>query len=234
MYFRKLGLLFTIALLSGNIAEAGVVFTVGPGGGNPAENVLYNQSGLVTGPAPVIMGATNQTSVVLNIDGQGTNLTIHGGGQASVVSDSGDPYSSVLFTPNGSPPPGLNALASFTDFKLNINATANGTVSFSVNNGAFVSGALPLDKNGENFFRITASGSDVITSLLVTASGSIIDNIKQIRIGGLTGIGPNPLPNPIIEPEIAPEPASLLAWGFLAATGAMVTRIRRRLLANAG
>src|SRR5262245_50587393 len=104
-------LLGSVWLAISEVAQAGVVFGVGPGGGNPAENVLFNQSGLNTGPAPTIMGATNQTSVVLNIDGQGTNLTIHGSGQASVVSDAGNPFGSVLFTPNGSPPLGFSPLS---------------------------------------------------------------------------------------------------------------------------
>jgi len=216
-------------------ASADITFNVGPGGGNPAENILFNQNGLNIGPAPTIMGATNQTSTVLNIDGQGVNLMAANGiGQASVVSDTGNPFSQVLFTPNGSPPAGFNALTSFTDFKLNIDATANGTVVFSVNGGAFVSAALPLDANGQNFFRITADGLDAITSLLVTANGGIITDIKQIRIGGLAGPpDSNPLPNPVIEPELNPEPASLLAWGMIAVAGALAARGRHPRLAVA-
>jgi len=219
----------TVGLVVAGIANAGVTITAGPGGGNPAENITFNQNGLFLGPGATINGATNQTSVVLDVSSTASGLLVASGGigQATVQSPGGV-FGDVTFMANGAPPSGFNALTSFTDLKFNIDATAIGPVTISAFNGATLlnSVGLTLDPNGQNFFRVIADGLDVITKVVVTAGGDIINDIKQIRVGGLAG--PSPLPDPIVEPDLHPEPASILAWGLVAAAGAVATRLRRR------
>jgi len=215
-------------------ADAGIVFQVGPGGGNPDENVLFNQNGLVT-TGTTVMGATNQTHAVLDMTSQQGFSLQASGGQASLERVGGGSFGSVLFTPNSSPPTGLGislvGLASFTDLKFNIHATSDGLVTLLVNNSVS-SGLLPLDANGQNFFRITADGSDTITSLLVTTSGGdLITDVKQIRLGGLTAppgdppIDPVITPDPVLDPTV-PEPASIILWSVIGAVG-LGMRLRR-------
>ena len=84
-----------------------------------------------------------------------------------------------------------------------------------------------LDGNGQNRFNIESTGGDVITKVTLTASGQIINNIKQIRLGGLSDPGGGPIdPPPTPDPVIIPEPASMLLWG-VGALGAVAYGWRR-------
>jgi hypothetical protein len=212
-------------------SEGAIIITAGPGGGNPAENVVFNQSGLVTNGTPV-QGATNQTSVVLDIQpNQSITLLASGGqGQAHVQQFGGGGFDGVSFIPHSANnlPAGLFPLSAFNDFKFNVNALANGTIDIVVNgkdgsNNAVTSSLLgaSLSQNGENFFRIIADNNFSITNVTITASGNIIDDLKQVRLGGLTGPAGiiNPPPSP--DPDFVPEPASAVLWGLLAAAGAV-------------
>jgi len=223
----------TVAL--GGVVEAGIVVTIGPGGGNPDENVLYNKSGLVTSGS-VVQGATNQTDRVVDITPNQAITLNAAGGQARIEQLGGAAFNGAMFTPHSANnlPAGLNVLGAFTDFKFNVNATVNGLVDIVVNglnsSNAAISQSLlgaPLDKNGENFFRIIADSGDVITKVTVTANGDIIQEFKQVRLGGLVGPDLAPIPGPPVpDPPPVPEPTSILVWGVLAAAGAAL-RLRR-------
>jgi hypothetical protein len=220
-------------LMATSLARAGIVITVGPGGGNPDENVLFNKPGLVT-TGTTIQGATNQTLAVLDIQSnQGYTLgATNGIGQANVERIGGGAFGNVSLIPHsGSLTLPLISLSSFNDIKFNINAATNGTVTISALgsvSGLVTALNLNLDANGENFFRITATG-EVITQVNIVANGDIIDNIKQIRLSGLTGpSGQEIPPPPFPDPDFVPEPASLLVWAAVGAVACGFRCLRRR------
>jgi hypothetical protein len=237
-FFRALLslMILTSALTVCGSVQASIIITVGPGGGNPDENVMYNQAGL-TLVGNSIMGATNQTSRVLDIQANQSISLSASGGQARVEQLGGAPFNGAMFTPHSANdlPAGLNPLGAFTDFKFNVNATANGLVNIVVNgltstNVAITQSLLnaALDMNGENFFRIIANGGDVITKVSVTANGNIIQEFKQVRLGGLFDSGGNVIAGPPVpDPDPVPEPTSVLVWGVLAAAGAALRLSRR-------
>jgi hypothetical protein len=207
--------------------SAGVIVIPGPGGGNPAENLLFNQPGLELGPALTIQGATNQSNAVLDIMSINDMLLVGNGGQARVEGDGGASFTGVMFIPSSNPPVGLNGMVSFTDIKFNIDASADGTLLIDVflngSNTATSFGPFDLDENGENFFLIISFGGDVITKVTLTASGDIIEQIRQIRLGGVETSNGNG--------EI-PEPGALSLWAVVGIAGALGfagRKLRRKL-----
>jgi hypothetical protein len=65
------------------------------------------------------------------------------------------------------------------------------SVLISVNGGAAQSFALG---NGENFFNVFATGSDVITSIAFDTNGVGVNDLRQVRLGdfGTTSAVPEP------------------------------------------
>jgi hypothetical protein len=223
------------AALAGSAASArgDITVSVGPGGGNAGENVLFNQTGLVTTGAS-IMGATNQSNAVIDIASSQAGVTLQavsGMGQATVEAVNGGPFGAFTITPNSLPPAGpgigLTGISGFQNLSLNIESTVNGWVNIIANAG--IAHSLQLDGSGQNFFRIDASGGDVITSLLFQASGDIIHDIKQIRLTGANGSNDVPQLTPPLTPDVPivppnapapptvtnPEPAALVVWSVL-------------------
>lgn len=221
-----------MAMLSGGVAGASISITAGPGMGNPAENLVFNKAGLALGGITV-QGATNGTSVVLDIMSTDGVTLAASGGAASVAETAGDPFEGVMFIPHvaNDLPAGLNPFAGFTDFKFNVEATEDGTTDIDVldDMGMTTSASmLALDGSGSNFFRIQADMGDYITKVTITTAGMmmmnpIINDIKQIRVGGLIDPAGAPIPS-------VPEPYSFAVWSFFGLIGA-ATLWRRRYVA---
>lgn len=171
------------------------------------ENVLLN-TGLTGNP---IFGTTNQTG--LSVRFQSTEaLTAPASGQARIEAADGTLTNLVIDIPG----------ATFTSLILNIDAVANGSVSFVVteDNGQQTPGTFSLSGTGENFFTITAVNGQRISSVSFSTTVAMtitnVEDVAQIRIGGAQQ-------TPI------PEPATMLLLGSgLIGLGAMVRKRRNR------
>jgi len=226
----SLAIVSLVLMHAGGAAEASISIIDGAGMGNPAENLVFNKAGLVLGGITV-QGATNGTSVVLDIMSTDGVTLAASGGAASVSETAGDPFEGVMFIPHAvnDLPAGLNPFAGFSDFKFNVDATEDGTIDIDVldDMGMTTSASmLSINGNGNNFFRIQADMGDYITKVTITTAGTmmmnpIIDSIKQIRLGGL--IDPTGAPIPTV-----PEPYTLAIWSFFGLIGGGAIWRRRR------
>jgi hypothetical protein len=208
-------------------AWADVIISTSPGGGNPPENLLFNQSGLALGPATTVQGATNQTQHVLDIT---SNVNLVGNGGQARVNAQNPTFGSggVSFIPHSANnlPSGLVPLAGFTDIKFNPDVTANGNMEIEVfvndEKSPLVDQLFPVDKNGQNFFRIQSNAGDVITKITLVTPTNTISDIAQIRLGGLvdpgsttggtTGGGTTGGGGGTTGGNATPEPGSVLLW----------------------
>lgn len=156
----------------------------------------------VNGPALTIKGCFNtdhNQPVDFTSD---ENIKFDAGGQAVIVSDDGNGFSTLTIVVEGH---------TFDTLILNIDADANGTVNFT--DGVTTSGAFALDANGNNFFTLTGGPFSFITFNTFNAGGITVslddaDHVKQVRIG-------------VHKDEVqVPEPATLSILGIgLAALG---------------
>jgi len=103
----------------------------------------------------------------------------------------------------------------FTNAEFNLNAAANGFTSvFAYDQfGEEFGGNFAVNGAGNNFFNITAANGQFIQSIVIV-SAAALDDVRQIRLGGVIGL--------------IPEPASwaMMILGFGGVGAAM--RVRRR------
>jgi PEP-CTERM motif len=88
-----------------------------------------------------------------------------------------------------------------------LSSVTDGTVTFTALTtvgGPFGSGPLTLSHTGggQNYFTITADPGTLITELDFTVGGPFLDNVSQVRIGGVSDV------------TIVPEPATYGMVGF--------------------
>jgi len=190
-------------------ARADIVFIQGPTSAAD-ENIQFNDPGLITTGNPVT-GATNQTSTVFSFSSN-VNLTTPSQGQARIERAGGGTFNTLTITP-------VNPLVTFNELDFNINAVANGFVTFTAveNNGQVnTSQAFTLDASGQNFFSVTAINNQRIRSVMFTTTVGIQD-VRQVRVGGIaTGTPTAPIP----------EPMTLLLFGT--GLAGVAARLRRR------
>jgi hypothetical protein len=198
--------------VAGSPAAATIVLDVGPGVLQPDENLLFNNNPT---PGLTIEGVTNQTGTGVTIEG-GETLT-PAGGQARL--DTLDGKISTPFTFRGF----ANQLVGFdltdgglafteTEFRIFGGTATELTLTFVDTAGEVFQQTFGIPANG--FFNARTLDGQLIDYFSLAANGTIGD-VRQIRIGGVTGI--------------VPEPATwaMMLLGFGAA-GAML-RTRRRL-----
>lgn len=201
--------LFAVAAASP--AAATIVIDVGAGVLQPDENLLFNN-----GPAPglTIQGSTNQTGTLATIEG-GETLT-PSGGQARL--DTADGFLSTGFTFRGF----ANQLAGFdlsdsalafteTEFRVFGGTATQVTLTFVDTDGEVFQETFDIPPNG--FFNASTLDGQQIDYFSIAANGTIGD-VRQIRIGGVMAV--------------VPEPAAwaMMLLGFGAAGGLL--RMRRR------
>lgn len=212
---RRTSLLISLigALTFTSPAAADVIFYFTPGVLQPPENILFNGPGLTT-TGTTIEGVTNQSSTLISVEGSETLVT-PAQGQARVEAVIGgfewatfDPSSPELF---------------FTEFEANVLLLTNTTVFLKVvdNLGVEWSASYPGSKNGQNYFSVGTISNQLIDWLEIRVTGEGIDDIRQIRIGGLQS-GPEDEEPPVP----APEPASLALFGL--GLTLVARRLRRR------
>jgi hypothetical protein len=180
-------------------AQAQIKIDAGPGNFTGDENVLFNGDGLIT-DGPLVQGITNQTHTLVDFWNAGTDLHVNGG-QSRLEAQSGT-FSSLDL--------GLHDSGStFSTLIFNLNAVADGTVTFTVDSdGGVFTQTFDLDKNGENFFRFEGLNGAAMSTVSFTSTVGIQD-VKQVRIGGIQAV---------------PEPATMAGLGL----GALALLRRKR------
>lgn len=169
-------------------ANAAVQILSGPGGGNPSENVLFNNNppdGLT------VKGITNTTHRL--VDFTGIEILHGNGGAARLDAHDGafGKVSWVLDTPN----------FGYTDLKFDIEfpggKDATGPITIDILNqfGVHTLFTETLHGNGNNFFQAHATGGDLI--MQVTLTGAQWTDLEQIRLGGFE----DPLTTAVPEPS---------------------------------
>ncbi len=190
-------------------ARADIVFVQGPTSAAD-ENIQFNDPGQISTGNPVT-GATNQTSTVFNFSSN-VNLTTPSAGQARIERAGGGTFNTLTITP-------VNSLVTFNELDFNINAVANGFVTFTAteDNGQMTtSQAFTLDASGQNFFSVVAINNQRIRSVMFTTTVGVQD-VRQVRVGGLaTGTPTAPIP----------EPTTMLLLG--SGLAGVAARLRRR------
>jgi PEP-CTERM motif len=180
-YFVYTGFIYT-----GSAAFSAAITTGNTPGSN---NVIFNAcTSPVLGPALTVQGCLN-TAQSTNFSGTGVQNLQANGGQAGFEAAVGT-FNNIIFNYS-------TTTLGFDQLVLNINASANGSVTFF--SDISISFSTPTTFNitggGNNFFTILAAPGETLSLLqLVTNVG--IQDIRQVRVDTQQIDGGVPVPEP--------------------------------------
>ena len=191
----KLKALLLGMALAGAFGTASAL-TVTPGNDPQIDsNLVRNPCGLATSDTGLsVQGCLNDNHAVIVDISSDEEINIDGG-QADITAT--DDLLSTLTI----------SMAGFSTLILDIDASVDGTVTFS--DGAGTDGSFALDDNGSNFFTLTGITGDFVsfTTFVNGVETDIVSDVKQIRLGQVPAIP---------EPETyALMLAGLAAVGFI-------------------
>lgn len=189
-----------LALCSATPALADITVLEGPFAG-PLDPVSLDEGALDF----VVSGVVGPANTGVTFTGA-ENLVVQG---QSIEAAAGS-FNFLLFTLT-------DPLTAFTTAEFNLDSLADGAVSIFAYDqfGAEFGGGFTVDSAGANFFNVSATNGQTISSIVVM-SAAALDSVGQIRLGGIVGV--------------IPEPASwaMMIVGFGGVGGAL--RARRRLV----
>ena len=193
-------------------AQASIIFMSSPSFVQPDENLLYNAAGLLQGPALTVQGATNRTRTIFNLTGT-ENLVTPSGGQARVDDESNSGFDSLFID-------ALDSGVLYREFEANLNAEGDGVANIQVfdDGGEEFNFAFDVRAGGQNYFGLQAIDGQLIDTVLITTAGVELQDVRQIRVGGILKDG--------APPDTVPEPTAVALLG-LGLLGAGYARRRR-------
>ena len=158
-------------------ARADIIFSTTQGSVNPDENILFNEPGLISGPALTVTGATNQTGIVVNFTGT-DNLITPAQGQARIEDAAQNGFDSLFID-------AANPLNFFSEFEANLRlfAQTSGTATVTACNqlGGQCEVFNFAVSSGENFFVLSVVSPQLISTIQITSTVALID-VRQIRV----------------------------------------------------
>jgi hypothetical protein len=174
------------------------------GGSGDVDNVLYGPQcdGNITGPALTIQGCVNTDATRLINFTSENQIYSPAIGQARIEAFDADGFDYLRISPE---------MGTFSKLQLNIDASADGQVTFWAQPNGATGTTFDLSGVGQNFFTII--GDDLTSAWFRTTAPVLAVDVSQVRIGLVNGNGPGPDP--------IPEPTMLGLFG-LALLGAGV------------
>jgi len=181
--FWKSAVAGLIMLLSPIPASADLMLTAGAGGGNAGtDNVLFNCSGAISGPATTVQGCLNNSnSTLVNFTSDGTvNLVTPAMGAARIEGENSAGFSAIEIALD-------DTTLGFSKLIFNLDAAANGTATFLAIDqfGNPFDFSFDLVGSGQNFFTLDSANNQVAVSFKLVSTVPIknISDLEQVRLG---------------------------------------------------
>ena len=176
-------LLLGLAMAGAFTSASALTVTTGNHPTPDQSNLIRNGCGLSSGGSgsPVTGCLNDNHAQLVNITSD-ESLEISGG-QASLDSTDGT-FSQASFSLVG---------GSLTSLIFNVDATANGSISFADGSGTV--GTFALSRNGQNFFTLTGITGGFLSFTTFNSQGQetdLVADIKQIRLAGAVTAVPEP------------------------------------------
>lgn len=171
-----------LTVLSATGVHADFIFYDDPGALQPRQNIVFNQPGLIN-VGTTIEGATNNSGAIfefVSFDTPAEDLVSPSMGQARVQAVDGA-FTSIMITAQDA-----GVFYSQLEFNVNILKGTSGTFELVILDQF---GNMHVDDfaddtlgPGQNFFSVEGTNGMLIDQAILTASGEIIQDVRQIRV----------------------------------------------------
>jgi hypothetical protein len=136
-----------------------------------------------------VTALTSPSAFEISISGT-ENLVTPAAGLQLIVSAADGGFSTLTFSL-------ANPTSTFSTLILNLDVSADGTVTFT-DDVSGTSSPFALDDNGSNFFTITGGpfSSISFTTFVNGSEAAILSEVENVRLGGVTLANPSGVPEP--------------------------------------